>query len=147
MAWLLGRNFLLVNSALSSSPSLPFARPADVVYAQRSSLPSLTDARRRHFHTDHTNAVSHFRGFLALHSTASRARPQLSRGVAAQFSSRRLLVTRCLHFTAGYTTGWITMQMSPAKRRLRRPARMFMTSLRHSKAAVWTLNSRRSAFD
>jgi len=35
--------------------------------------------------------------------------------------------------------GW-TMQMRPAKRRWSGPARTFMTSLRHSKAAVWTVD-------
>jgi len=40
------------------------------------------------------------------------------------------------------------MQMSAAKRRLSGPARTLMTSLRHSKVSVWTLDSRRcGAFD
>jgi len=32
------------------------------------------------------------------------------------------------------------MQMSPAKRRLSGPAMTLVTSLRHSKAAVWTVD-------
>jgi len=50
-------------------------------------------------------------------------------------------VTRCLHFTSRCTqpVAW-TMRMSPAKRRLGCPASTFMTSLRHSKAAVWTVD-------
>ena len=40
-----------------------------------------------------------------------------------------LFLTRCVHFTPGCTTGWVNMQMSPAKRRLSGPARTLMTSL------------------
>jgi len=39
------------------------------------------------------------------------------------------------------------MQMSRAKRRLNGPARTFMTSLRRSKAAVWTVDDTCGSFD
>jgi len=53
-----------------------------------------------------------------------------------------LAVTRCLHFRAGCTTGWVNYANELSQAALERSSqvRTLMTSLRRSKAAVWTVD-------
>ena len=50
--------------------------------------------------------------------------------------------TRCLHFTAGCTTGWVNYANEPSQAALERSSQdaYDVTRLTRSKAAVWTVD-------
>jgi len=51
-------------------------------------------------------------------------------------------VTQCLHFTAGYTTGWVDYANERSQAALERSSQdaYDVTRLTRSKAAVWTVD-------
>jgi len=52
-------------------------------------------------------------------------------------------VTRCLHFTAGCTTGWVNYANEPSQAALERSSQDAYNVIRltRSKAAVWTVDA------
>jgi len=53
-----------------------------------------------------------------------------------------MTVTQCLHFTAGYTTGWVDYANEPSQAVLEPSSQdaYDVTRLTRSKAAVWTVD-------
>ena len=78
---------------------------------------------------------------------------QRTRSIRPAVSIKHRLVTRCLHFTAGRTTGcitgWVNYANEPSQAALERSSQdaYDAVGLTRSKAAVWTCSRRCGVFD